>query len=88
MNEQLESAHAYAKRKARYGHRDWIVWTDKSGEKQTAVLSADSLKQAMLATGTQGWIMLYAANTATPYLLTWPVSVTYFAHLKRGTYSF
>lgn len=43
-----------AKRKARYGHREWIGYTIKStGERIYERASAESLKRAMLLNGTQ-----------------------------------
>lgn len=52
------------RRKARYGHYDVIVWRDKTGAVQWARKSVESLKAALLATGTQKSFSYYAADTA------------------------
>ncbi|MFC5849354.1 hypothetical protein [Deinococcus petrolearius] len=46
-------ARQFAERKARYGGRDWVVWTARAGERCCAPLSAGALKAAMLDHGTQ-----------------------------------
>lgn len=45
---------ALAKKKARYGHKSWIVWRDRDGIWNAAVESVETIKAAMLAVGTQG----------------------------------
>jgi hypothetical protein len=47
-------AFALARRKARYGHRDWLVWKGRDGAWNAAVRSPASIKRAMLAAGTKG----------------------------------
>jgi hypothetical protein len=46
--------------KARFGHKDWIMW---KGDK-AAPLTREALKVALLETGTQGRITLVWANSA------------------------
>jgi hypothetical protein len=41
-------------RKSLYGRRDWLHWRDRAGQEHVAVRSADSIKAALLATGTKG----------------------------------
>lgn len=49
-----------AQKKARFGHRDWIYWSDKEG-KHAEVKSADVIKRALLAVGTKGfWAVIHA----------------------------
>lgn len=53
------TAFAVARQKARYGHRDWIVWKGRDGLWNAAVRSVESIKQALLAAGTQGrWYLI------------------------------
>lgn len=49
-----EDAYALAAKKARYGHKSWIVWQDRDREWHADVESASAVKRAMLAVGTQG----------------------------------
>lgn len=71
---------------ARKSSYDQIVWVDREGARHEARLTADTLKQAMLATGTQGRFTVYAARTATPMLIRWRIAVAYLANLRRGFY--
>ena len=49
-----------ALQKAKFGHRDWIYWSDKDG-KHAAVKSVESVKAALLAVGTKGfWALIHA----------------------------
>jgi hypothetical protein len=68
---------ATAKRMARYGHTDWIVWIGRDGIRCAAPVNYKFIKQAMLATGTQGTFTLYAASCGTSHLMTWPVAASY-----------
>lgn len=54
-----------AQQKARFGHRDWIYWSDKNG-KHAEVKSVDSVKRALLAVGTKGFWALIHADSGTP----------------------
>lgn len=52
-----------AKRKAKFGHSDWITYVDRSGERVFTKASAETMKTAMLATGTQkGFTMICASD--------------------------
>lgn len=73
-----------ARRKARYGHRDWLVWLDTHGARHARPLDAATLKAAMLATGTRGHFTLYEATTGNPWRVTWPHAVAMLANAKRG----
>lgn len=60
-----------AKRKARYGHKDWIAYKSRAGEMVFALANADSIKAAMLATGTQQPFTLISANDAILMKMSW-----------------
>ena len=64
----------FARRKARYGHRDWLVWTGRDGKRYAALRTVEGIKQAMLATGTQGYFTCYVANTGTGMVVTWQIA--------------
>ena len=70
-----------ALRKATKGHHDWLVWKDRSGQTQIGKTSAATYKAAMLATGTQRWFTLIAANSGHLYRITWRLAVL---HLRNG----
>lgn len=48
-----------ARHKSKYGHCEWVLWTGKDGQACSAKLTADTIKAAMLATGTQGKFTIY-----------------------------
>jgi hypothetical protein len=50
-------------RKARFGHRDWVVWTDKAGALQARRACRDAVKAALLDIGTKGRWFICAAST-------------------------
>lgn len=43
----LNQHHAHAQRKAKYGHRHWIVWEDVMGKPHSAQATAENLQQAI-----------------------------------------
>src|SRR4051812_7729055 len=61
-----KGAFEQAKRKARYGHRDWLVWTDCAVGQIAAPRTAESIKAAMLATGSQRPFFMLHASDACP----------------------
>lgn len=75
---------AEAKRKARYGHRDWVYWIDKSGIDHFALKSKDSVKQAMLATGTQGMWYIIDANSGVLFIARWWMGINIINQDKYG----
>lgn len=79
-------AGAVARRKSRYGRRDWVWWVSKDGSRHCAPVSYANLKTAMLETGTQGVILMYSANTGTPCGGNWSVYTAWLANLKSGHY--
>lgn len=62
------SAHDIAFRKARYGHKTWLVFHRRDGSWETRQYSADAIKAALIAVGTQGRFFWYSANCGTPNL--------------------
>lgn len=60
-----------AVRKARFGHRDWIAYKTRSGESVYVPASAETIKAAMLASGTQKAFTLISANDGIAMKLTW-----------------
>lgn len=80
-----DDAREFATKKARYGHKDWIVWQDKSGQWVAALRTAESVKQAMLATGTQGIFRTYlSCDPSFPMYVDWPLAAMWLRHLKKG----
>jgi hypothetical protein len=73
-----------AVRKARHGHRDWLYWRDRAGQAQIGPATAENLKAAMLACGTQKSFTLIEGNTTRFHKMTWPIAVTHRAHALRG----
>jgi hypothetical protein len=81
---QERTAVEQAKRKARYGHKDWLIWRDRQGVLHTAVSNYDNFKSAMLATGTQGRFTVLEANTAVGFTINWRVGVAWIANIRHG----
>lgn len=54
-------------RKARYGHRDWVVWTDRAGTLHGQKACRAAIKAALLALGTQGKWLIIGASTGILY---------------------
>lgn len=53
--------HEQLKRKARYGHRAYVYWTDRAGELRHAPYGKPGLKQALLGVGARGRFYWYDA---------------------------
>ena len=64
-----------AKRKAVYGHRDWLVWTDRDGIQHADRKTYASTKRAMLAVGTQGQFYLIGATDGHSLIIQWRIAV-------------
>lgn len=79
-----EDAFGLAKRKARHGHRDWIVYRDRGGAYHAAQRSPAAIKAAMLAAGTGGRWSLIAASTAVGHKMTWRMGVTMLRNARYG----
>lgn len=82
-----EDAYQMAKRKARYGHRNWFAWRDKDGRSFAAPATAESCKLAMLTTGTQGRFTLLSASDGTAHSSSsWELANIWLARLKAGRF--
>ena len=57
-------AHELARRKSRYGHRDWIVWRERDGTFRAEVRSPAAIRKALLANGTKGrrWWVFHGSS--------------------------
>lgn len=58
-------AYELARRKSKYGHKDWIVWKNTDGEFQAEAKSADSLTKAMESIGEDGRFSCMEASVGT-----------------------
>lgn len=79
-----EDVRQIAARKARYGHRTWISWKGRDGQQYAARCTPETVKQAMLATGTQNKFMLYAPNGAAGMLVWWGLAAMWLRNAKAG----
>jgi hypothetical protein len=81
--EHGREAFSVAQRKARYGHRDWIWWSDDVGS-HAAPKTADSLKTALLAVGTKGKWSLICADTGIPVKGFWRLGINMIRQMRLG----
>lgn len=82
----VQEAFTIANRKAKHGHKDWIVWEGVNGIWHTEAVSAKSLKSAMLATGTQGRFTKVCASNAHRWTMTWRLALIHFRNARAGYY--
>lgn len=66
--------------KARYGHKSYVVWTDRDGTLQYGIYNKATLKRAILAVGTQGRFSWLSASTGVGNLAR---SFSYMLHLLK-----
>lgn len=59
---KIEGIHEMAQRKARYGHRCWIVWADTYGGMHATRATAESLEAAIAAVGPRGKFTGYCGD--------------------------
>jgi hypothetical protein len=79
------SAFEDARRKARFGHCDWVVWTDRDGATQARRLSSPSaMKECLLAMGTQGRWTIIHASCAWLEVGRWPIGLNIISQFKYG----
>ena len=69
-----------ARRKARYGHKDFIRISEADGY---APLSVSNIKRALLAAGTSGKIYVIAANNALTHRWSWRMGVQNIRNAKH-----
>ncbi|WP_114944427.1 hypothetical protein [Microvirga calopogonii] len=79
-----DPALALAKRKARYGHRDWLFWKDRNGASHCARRSAETVKAAMLAAGTSGKWFIVQASTGVLVKGFWRLGINLLKNAKYG----
>lgn len=80
-----EDAREVAQHKARYGHKNWVVWKNKNNQWVAGVRTAETVKQAMLSTGTQGTFRAYlACDPSSPMFVDWSLGSMWLRHLKKG----
>jgi hypothetical protein len=72
-----------AERKARYGHRDWLYWVDRSGTLHVERKSVQSLKQALLDSGTNHYFVEIGANTAVRFICSWTIGLNMLRWQRR-----
>lgn len=77
-------AYSVAQRKARYGHRNWLFWADKTGQKKAALMTPASVKQAMLDSGTQGKFLLMHSSGGGGLLTDWSMGAMWLRSAKHG----
>jgi hypothetical protein len=79
-----KDAYEQAKKKARFGHCDWVVWTDRHGISQARRVSPASVKECLLSTGTKGRWSLIGASDGIPMVCGWRIGVNIIAQFKYG----
>jgi hypothetical protein len=75
-----QTAFQIAQRKARYGHKSYLVWTDRSGEQQYALYNKANIKRAILDVGTKGRFYWLSASTGVSNIAR---SFSYMLHLLK-----
>lgn len=70
-----------AKRKARYGRKSYVGYGPKD-QRTYELLSRDSLKRALLATGTQGRFTVIDANTGITNLTGWALGTQMLRNIR------
>ncbi|UYZ60062.1 hypothetical protein [Hymenobacter latericus] len=71
-----------AEKKARYGRKDWVVYTTREGVRTAEVLTLESLKRAMLAHGTNKPFTHIVGGLGSRMYTTWRIAVNLFYQLK------
>lgn len=72
-----------AQRKAKYGHRPWIFYRERSGVPHAERATPEAIKAALLACGTQrSWTLL--CSDGTPMMMNWPLGLIALANAKAG----
>jgi hypothetical protein len=77
-------AFTMAKRKAKFGHQDWIAWVGKDGIHQARRVSRSSVKECLLATGTAGRWYLYCASDGIGMIGWWWLGINIINQFKCG----
>jgi len=72
-----------AEHKARYGHRDWIWWSDVSTS-YAARKTPENVKRMLLTVGTKGDWALISANDGCAMKGYWGMGINILAQMKYG----
>ncbi len=80
---ERSDAFTKAKRLAKYGHKDQIVWSTDKGD-FTEKLTASSMKQCLLETGFKHKWWLVHANSATGQVGSWRFGILLLRNLRYG----
>ena len=70
--------------KARFGHKDWIYWQERDGTYRAEWRSPESIKRALLASGTKGFWALVMADSGCPMKGFWAMGINILSQSKRG----
>lgn len=79
-----DTVFADAKRKAIYGHKDWLAWVTKDGEKKAARITIEALEQ-MIAEAETMW--MYARNNGIGMMLNEEIARNMIKNAKYGIFS-
>lgn len=77
-----KGAWQWAQHKARYAHKDHVVF-EKNGQPIAAVANADTLKEALLASGTQGRFVLLHSN-GVGMSIGWSIGINVMRQFSKG----
>lgn len=69
-------------RKSRYGRREWLYWRDREGREHAAIKGRDSIKAALLATGTKGRFTLLSGGIG--HRVGWRMGLIMFRNTRYG----
>ncbi len=72
-----------ASRKARYGRKEWILWRARDGQIYATHRTPESIKTAMLATGTAGHFSLIGTD-GHGMRVSWRIAVNILRQSKLG----
>lgn len=75
-----------AREKAKHSCYDQIVWIDSAGVRREGRVTAETVKAALLASGTKGRFTVYSAHGRGGHIVNWQIGINYLANLKRGFY--
>jgi len=73
-----------AQKKARFGHRDWIVWPNPEGLLQAAPKSVAAIKKALLACGTKKHWYVVAADNGNLHRGFWSMGIIMIRNSRYG----
>lgn len=87
MNAEIitgDDAGEIARRKSRYGHKDWLFWVDRHGQKHASIRTVETIKAAMLDCGTQNNFILYHRSDGIGLVCTWSMGAMWLRNIKSG----